>query len=158
MKRLTLVLVLMSFVLGCAGAATQSEQSSGSSTLKSKKIPHNFDDVWPAVLETLNNQAWPIAVADKQAGQISTEFVEVGFDEINEYGTCPMGFDSQIMRGRMKIDITITRQSLYESTMGIAVSIHGWDEGSAKMWKNCESQGKVEDIIYEGVNRRLSIR
>ena len=158
MKRLTLALVLLAFVVGCAGAATQSGESSGSSTLKTKKIPHNFDDVWPAVLETLNNQSWPIAIADKQSGQISTEFVEIGFDEINEYGSCPMGFDSQIMRGRMKIDITVTRQSLYESTMGTAVSIHGWDEGSSKMWKNCESQGKVEDIINEGVSRRLSIR
>ncbi len=158
MKRVALTLVLLSFVLGCAGAATQSQQSPGSDMVKTKKIPHNFDDVWPAVLETLNNQSWPIAVAEKQAGEIATEFVEIGFDEINKYGSCPMGFDSQIMRGRMKIESTLVRQSLYECSMSVAVSIHGWDEGSAKAWKNCESTGKVEELIYEGVNKRLSIR
>jgi hypothetical protein len=158
MKKLTLALIAFCFACGCAGPASQTQSGSESSVQKMKKIPHNFDDVWPAVLETLNNQAWPIAVADKQAGRISTEFVEIGFEEINEYGSCPMGFDTQIMRGRMKIEITISRQSLYESAMGVAVSIHGWDDGADKRWKNCESQGKVEEIVHEGVNRRLSIR
>jgi hypothetical protein len=158
MKKLTLALVLVCFVFGCAASGPQTGGSSGSSVQKARKVPHNFDDVWPAVLETLNNQGWPIAVADKQGGRITTEFIEIGFDEINDWAGCPMGMDVQIMRGRMKVEVTLVRQSMYESTMAAAVSIHGWDDGASKMWKNCDSKGKVEDLLYEGVNKRLSIR
>jgi|GEM_PF-2220869 len=160
MKRLALALLLGCFVMGCAGAATQSGSGSdsGSSVETVKKIPHGFDDVWPAVLETINDQAWGIASATRDAGSISTEYVQIGFDEVNEYSRCEMGFDTQIMRGRMRVEVTVGRQSLYESTMAVAVSIHGWDEGAKKAWVNCSSTGKVEDLIFDGVNRRLSIR
>lgn len=132
--------------------------SADSSVQKMKKVPHSFDDVWPAVLETISNQGWEIGSADKASGRIETEFAQVGFDEINSYARCPMGFDTQIMRGRMKIEVTVVKHSLYESSLGIAVSIHGWDEGTKKAWVNCDSTGEIEKIIIEGVERRLSIR
>jgi hypothetical protein len=158
MKKPALALVLTCFVLGCAATGPQPDGNGGSSMQKTKKIPHNFDNVWSAVMETVQDEGWPVASADKTIGRIRTEFVEIGFDDINSWGSCPMEFDTQIMRGRMKLEIVIGKPSLYESTMAIAVTVQGWDEGGKKTWVNCESVGKLEEKIYEGVNKRLSIR
>ena len=40
------------------------------------------------------------------------------FKEINDYARCPMAMNTQIMRGRMKVEVTVVRQSVYESTVG----------------------------------------
>jgi hypothetical protein len=156
MARFWFVLVLVCLVGGCAGGAPQT--GSVASGPSSKTIPNNMDEVWPAILEVLSERGWPVGQADKMGGRILTDFVDIGFDEINSWGTCPMGFDTQIMRGRMKAEITVTHKSVYETTVGVGVSIHGWDDGASKMWKNCESKGKVEEIIYNGLDAKLAAK
>ncbi|MCK4545887.1 MAG: hypothetical protein KAW17_00470 [Candidatus Eisenbacteria sp.] len=158
MRKLTLVLVLMCFVMGCAGAATQSS-SSGSSVQKAKRLPHNFDAVWDATMATVEDVGWPVDVnaTNRNAGIIATELFPIGFDEINEYASCPRGMNVQIIKGRMLVQMAISRMSDYESSVGLAVRLDGWDEGAQKMWRSCESGGKIEKMIIEGVERRLAI-
>ena len=157
MKKYLLLLLSAGIILiGCATTIVKP------TIVDTEIIKAPFDKVWAAVVETVAEKSYPIDLAEKSSGLITTKFVKFADGlyadkKIDEIAVRPSVFMSTWKSGRYLFNIFVKSISQKETSVKITSHIEGFENNINKDWIECYSKGVIEENLFKTIKSKITV-
>ena len=153
-------LILLLLFSGCAALESVSDLDAAFHPQSDQVFDDTFDDVWAAVMITLDDQKIPLNRFVKSEGLILAKEQEAAQQFLNEYFGITKPFDIDIERaqcdkGRYALKVSLKKIDVQNTEVNIDAGMEGYNCNGSWGWKKLESRGEYEKELFSKIEVNL---